>query len=153
MVKYWNQVHFYKIKNKYRFLYLQNGYFLSEMINTKNDKIIIYYDEYLRINSIKDANNSNIDITYNVNNMIITSKHRTTTINYNNNLITSIETKNGITSFTYNNKNLIEKIIDTNGLAKVFNYIDASPYKIKKVTEYGLNNEEGASLTFEYGFL
>jgi RHS repeat-associated protein len=142
-------------KNGNKYVFALNGtlYYLTELVNTLNDKIVINYDSNKRINRIIDGNNDEINITYNSNNTIITSKHRSTTINYNNNLITSIETKNGITSFTYNNKNLIEKIVDTNGLAKVFNYIDASPYKIKKVTEYGLNNEEGASLTFEYGFL
>lgn len=139
--------------NKYIFTLNDKLYYLTELINTLGDKIIINYDSNKRINKIIDGNHEEINITYNSNKTLISSKHRTSTINYNNNLITSIVTKNGTTNFSYNNKNILERITDVNNLSKVFTYYDASPYKVKKVTEYGLNNEEGSSLTFEYGFL
>ena len=139
--------------NKYIFTLNNNIYYLTKLMNTSNDTVTITYDSNNRINKITDANNSNINITYNANDMIITSDSTTTTMNFNNNQISSIVTKNGTTSFTYNNNGLIEKITDTNGLSKSFNYYEVSPYKVKKVVEYGLNNEEGASLEFIYDFM
>ena len=139
--------------NKYEFSLNNNIYYLTKLTNTNNDSVTITYDTNNRINKVTDANNSSINITYNTNNMIITSDSTTTTVNYTNNKVTSIISKNGTTNFTYNNYGLISKITDVNGLSKAFNYYDVSPYKIKKVIEYGLNDEEGASLEFEYGFL
>ena len=139
--------------NKYIFTLNNNIYYLTKLINTNEDTVTITYDTNNKINKITDANNSIINITYNTNNMIITSDSTTTTINYTNNQISSIVTKNGTTTFTYNANGLITKITDVNGLSKGFTYYETSPYKVKKITEYGLNNEEGQSLEFEYGFL
>lgn len=139
--------------NKYIFTLNNNIYYLTKLINTNEDTVSITYDTNNRINKVTDANNSSMNITYNDNNMIITSDSKTTTINYSNNKIMNMITKNGTTSFTYNSNNLLEKITDVNGLSKGFAYYDVSPYKIKKITEYGLNSEEGTSLEFEYGFL
>ena len=139
--------------NEYRFTLNNNIYYLTKLTNTNKDTVTIFYDTSNRINKITDANNSSINITYNTDNTVISSDSTTTTINYTNNKITNIVTKNGTTSFIYNNNGLIEKIIDVNGLSKYFTYYETSPYKVKKITEYGLNNEQGASLEFDYGFL
>lgn len=48
---------------------------------------------------------------------------------------------------------MIAKITDANGISYKINYINTSPYKVSKIVEYGLNNVEGASLTFDYGFM
>ena len=139
--------------NEYRFTLNNNIYYLTKLTNTNKDTVTIFYDTSNRINKITDANNSSINITYNTDNTVISSDSTTTTINYTNNKITNIVTKNGTTSFIYNNNGLIEKIMDVNGLSKYFTYYETSPYKVKKITEYGLNNEQGASLEFDYGFL
>ena len=139
--------------NEYRFTLNNNIYYLTKLTNTNKDTVTIFYDTSNRISKITDANNSSINITYNTDNTVISSDSTTTTINYTNNKITNIVTKNGTTSFIYNNNGLIEKIIDVNGLSKYFTYYETSPYKVKKITEYGLNNEQGASLEFNYGFL
>ena len=139
--------------NEYRFTLNNNIYYLTKLTNTNKDTVTIFYDSSNRINKITDANNSSINITYNTDNTVISSDSTTTTINYTNNKITNIVTKNGTTSFIYNNNGLIEKIMDVNGLSKYFTYYETSPYKVKKITEYGLNNEQGASLEFDYGFL
>ena len=139
--------------NKYIFTLNNNIYYLTKLINTNEDEVTITYDTNNRINKITDANNSSINITYNENSMIITSDSKTTTINYSNNKISSIITKNGTTSFTYNSNGLVERITDVNGLSKGFTYYEVSPYKVKKITEYGLANEEGASLEFIYNFM
>ncbi len=141
-----------KNNNKYKYVLNNNIYYLTELINTSNDKVTIIYNNDNKINKIIDANNSEINITYNSNNTIIKSASKTTTITYSNNQITSITTRNGTTNFIYNNK-LIEKIIDLNGLSTVFSYYNTSPYKIEKIVEYGLDNEIGSSLKFEYGFM
>ncbi|MCX4253884.1 MAG: RHS repeat-associated core domain-containing protein [Bacilli bacterium] len=142
-----------KNNNKYKYVLNNNIYYLTELINTSNDKVTIIYNNDNKINKIIDANNSEINITYNSNNTIIKSASKTTTITYSNNQITSITTRNGTTNFIYNNNKLIEKIIDLNGLSTVFSYYNTSPYKIEKIVEYGLDNEIGSSLKFEYGFM
>ncbi|MCI8671866.1 MAG: hypothetical protein HFI36_07590, partial [Bacilli bacterium] len=137
--------------NKYIFTKNNNLYYLTELVDTNNNTVLI---EYLnnRIIKVTDANNKIINITYNSGNTTITSDYATTIVNYIGDKISSITNKNGTINFNYNG-NLISKITDINGLSNEFTYYNNNPYKIKKVTEYGLNNEEGNSLSYEYGFL
>ncbi len=141
-----------KSGNKMVFVYNTDIYYLTELINTKGDKVTITYDTNKKISKIIDANNSVIDITYNSNSTIITSNHRTTTINYVNNQIVNIETKNGKTLFQYYDYKTLKKITDINGISYNFTYYD-KPYKINTITELGLNQQQGKSLSYTYGFL
>ena len=69
-----------KNNNKYKYVLNNNIYYLTELINTSNDKVTIIYNNDNKINKIIDANNSEINITYNSNNTIIKSASKTTTI-------------------------------------------------------------------------
>ena len=84
--------------------------------------------------------------------MVISSNVLTTTLNYTNDLLTSINNKYGTIHITYNSNNIIEKITDIDNKSIKYEYYDVIPYKIKKLTELGLNNEEGKYLNFKYGF-
>lgn len=140
-----------KDSNEYIFTKNNNVYYLTKLIDTSKNEVVIEYTNN-KITKVTDANNSCINITYNTNNTVISSEAKTTTINYNNNKVTNIITKLGTTSFNYNSNNIITKITDTSGISYIYEYYD-KPYKIKKVTELGLDNSEGNYYNYEYGYL
>ncbi len=139
-----------KDANQYIFELDAGIYYLKELINTIGNKVIISYDINKRINKIVDGNNKEINISYNNDKIMVSTDNKTTTINYLDNKIINIVYNNGIINFTYNDYGLIDKITDINGLSNKFDYIDINPYKVKKVTEYGIDNEIGKYLEFEY---
>ncbi len=140
-----------KDTNKMIFEANETNWYLKEIIDTSNNKITITYDNN-KIIKVTDANMKDINLTYNLDNLTITSDVKTTILNYTNNKITSLVTKNGTTLFSFNNNNLIDKITDITGKAIGFTYYSSIPYKISRITEYGLNNNVGKYLDFNYGF-
>jgi len=140
-----------KNSNEYIFTKNNNTYYLTKLIDTSKNEVVIEYTNN-KITKVTDANNSSINISYNANSTVITSDSKTSTINYSNNKVTSIVTKLGTTSFSYDSNNIITKITDTSGISYKYEYYD-KPYKIKKVTELGLDNSEGNYYNYEYGYL
>ena len=138
-----------KIGNKKVYTNINDKYRLTKIVNTENSEINIAYENGL-ISKITDGNNEEINITYSTNNITITSNYETSTITIDNNKLTSIKVLDGITKSTYNENNIITKITDIDNLSFDFEYYDASPYKIKKVTEKSINNNDGMSLSFTY---
>ena len=126
-------------------------YYLTKLIDVSENEAIITRDDNKRIIEIKDANNEVITFVYNENQIIITSPDGQTTITKNENKIASISTSNGVTTFSYNSHNLIETIEDTTGIQIKYEYYDTTPYKVKKVTQYGINGTVGNYFTLEYG--
>lgn len=141
-----------KTGNKMKFVKVNTTWYLKEIIDTKNNKIEIIYDSSNKIIKVIDAENREINLTYEDNKIIISSDTKTSILNYNNGKITSIETKSGITTITYNEKNIISKVKDVSGKSINFNYYNPIPYKVEKMFEIGLDNKEGKSKTFKYGF-
>ena len=141
-----------KDNNKMIFRKRDNLWYLEEIINSSNNKVMVNYDTNNRIIKIIDADNNEINVVYNSNNMVISSNVLTTTLNYTNDLLTSINNKYGTIHITYNSNNIIEKITDIDNKSIKYEYYDVIPYKIKKLTELGLNNEKGKYLNFKYGF-
>ena len=137
------------VSNKKIFTKINNKYYLTKIKDTENNEVNISLTDG-KITKIVDANNSEININYSSTVITVSSQYETSKININNNLITSIEVKSGVISFEYNNYNLISKIIDSNGLYKMFEYYEVNPFKVKKVAEYGLNDEIGGYLLFNY---
>ena len=125
--------------------------FLTEINDLKGNTIHILYANNL-ISKIIDANNQEIIITYGTNIITIVSPDQTIYLDYSNNKLTTIRTIYGNTLFTYNSSNVISKITDPTGLSFTYDYYSQSPYRLKKVTQYGLNNEEGRSFDIEYNF-
>lgn len=124
----------------------------NQITNSNNDSISISYDNNNKITKITDGDNQEINITYENNKITLASKYTTTTLNYLNNKVSSLVTKSGTTTFTYNNLNLLEKIIDLDGQSIKFEYYNTIPYRVSKVSEYGLNNTLGKSLTYKYNY-
>ncbi len=146
---------YYILKDKYgnnmKFSKRNNIGYLSEIKDIKGNFITINYNSNNLIGEIIDANNQKINITYETDKISIISPDKTVTLNYTNGKINSILNLEGYTYFTYNESNLINKITDIDGTSMNYEYYEQKPYKIKKVTEYGINNQNGAYFTIEYG--
>lgn len=130
----------------------KNVYFLEEIKDTNNKTINIVYDKNSRIDKVIDASKNEITITYENNKISFISPHKTTIANYTNNKLISIEDLGDTETIKYNDNNLIEKIINSNGLSTKYEYINDLIYKVSKVSEYGISNEEGNYLEFTYNF-
>ena len=126
--------------------------YLKEIIDASSNKIVITYNDNNVINKIKDANDMEINIIYENNRITIASPDDNVILNYVNNQITNMVARLGTIVYTYNENNIISSITDINGRKNCYEYYNKSPYKVKKVTEYGIQNEEGKSVEFNYKF-
>ncbi len=149
-----NNDYILKDKNNNRMKFINNNglWYLKEVIDTSNNKIILNFDTNNRIIKVIDANNGEINLTYSNNQIVINYLDKTIYLNYANNLLTNITNYLGITSFLYNENNVINKITDNYGTCINYEYYSAVPYRIKKVTEIGLNNSVGAFIEFSYNY-
>lgn len=140
-----------KDSNEIKFDIDSNIGYLTEISDVSNNRILIEYNSNHFITKITDSSNSCINIIYENNAIRILCPDRTTILSYNNNKLVNVNTINGDTIFEYNN-NLISKITDISGKKVVYQYYDNTPYKIKKITEYGINNSIGKNIQFNYKF-
>lgn len=144
-----------EIKDKYgnskTFTKNGNVFYLTKIRNLKNKEITISYDSS-KVSGITDAAGKQITITYNDNSIFINSPVNNTALTLTNGKLTSIEDNFGTVFITYNNNNIINLITDINSKKIGFEYYDVIPYRVKKVIEYGTNNNIGKTLNFNYGF-
>ncbi len=136
-----------KSGNKFLFT---NGY-LSKIEYVDETFILVTRNTENRITKLSDSKNNEINITYEASKITIVGK-KNIVINLTNNLISAITIKDDIISIKYDGHSLISKINDISGMSVGFDYYETNPYKVKKVTQYGLNNTVGKHKTFEYGF-
>lgn len=141
-----------KYGNKLLFNIINNIGYLSAITNTKNEVVQVIYDENNRITKIVDSNNSEINIEYDAVSIIITSIDESVTLSYQDNKIISINNLLGRIQFAYNEKSLIEYITDINGLKIKYEYYDKIPYRVKRVSEYSINNNVGNYFDIEYSY-
>ena len=125
-------------------------YYLTKITDANGNDIIIEFDSNNRISKIKDFNNSEILFTYNSSSITVKNPDFTTILSISDNVVNSIETCDGTTVFTYSN-GLISSITDVNGSKMQYDYYNKKPYKVKKVTQYGLKNTLGQYFTLNYG--
>lgn len=128
-----------------------NEYLLTKITKNSNVLFSLKYDSNNRIIKIINKFNEEININYESNQILIKGVYASSTILFSNNMITKITTQYGSTSFIYE-ENVIKEIIDSSGKKVVFNYYENNSYKIKCIKEIGLNNEEGKSIEYSYGF-
>ena len=144
-----------ELKDKYgnSKTFTKNGniFYLTKIRNLKNKEITISYNSS-KVSSITDAAGKQITITYNDNSISINSPVNNTVLTLTNGKLTSIEDNFGTVFITYNNNNIINLITDINSKKIGFEYYDVIPYRVKKVIEYGTNNNVGKTLNFNYGF-
>ena len=129
----------------------QVGY-LKEIVDLNNNKIEIVYDSEHKIIKIKDADLKEINILRESNKTTIISPDQTINLTYDNNKLVSIETFAGTTTIAYNTNDIISSITDENNLKTTYEYYEQKPYRMKLLTEHGLDNEVGKSFVFEYNF-
>lgn len=125
--------------------------YLSEIKDVSNNLISIIYNPNKTISKIVDANETEICLSYESNKITITSPDRTIYLNYLNNKIINMTTNSGVTTFIYNAQNIISNVTDENGMKLAYEYYCQSPYRIKKVSEYGINNTLGNYYNISYG--
>ncbi len=137
--------------NTSKFVKIGDFYYLVEITDTEENKIQIEYDSNHRIKKIIDGNKEEITLEYKNNIITVTSPNETGTLTYLNHQLVNLNTKNGITTITYNHQ-LIQTITEPNGTSMEYEYYDMIPYRVKAITEYGINHSKGESLEFSYGF-
>ncbi len=150
-----------KISNNYvlfdgennRKIYVQNGnvYYLMQLFDSLNNQISITRNSDNNITKIVDANANEINITYSSNQIVFACPQATYTLTLNNNKISQIISTDGPISISYNTNELISAITNIDGIKMNYYYYDKSPYKIMMIKQYGLNNEQGQQINFEYG--
>ena len=140
-----------KEKNEMTFTKINNVGYLTQIRDVSLNVNTITYDSNNKIINVIDADNQEINITYGTNIITIVSPDQTVVLNYADNNLSSIVSLVGTTTFT-NQNNLITSITDVNGLKTTFEYYEQSPYRIKKILEYGLNNTLGNYYETLYGF-
>lgn len=142
-----------KENNKKEFI-LRNGMWYLSKIITKNNYInTIEYDDSNKIIKLTDNDKLEINISYLDDAIIFDNGNKKTTLVLNDlGQVTSITKNNSTTLYNYNNHNILEKIVDINGLSFKYEYYDVIPYRLKKITEIGLNGELGRENSIEYGF-
>lgn len=128
-----------------------NSYYLTEIKDPENNNITINYNNGI-ISKIIDCYNREVSFIKETSKLTINSPSETIELNYNNNQVLNIVKNVGTIQFTYNQEKLIEKITDIDGTSVKYEYYENKPYKVKKVTEYGLNNVLGKYFNIEYGF-
>ena len=141
-----------KNKNTMKFIKKNGIGYLSEIKDVSGNTNIITYDNSNKIIKIVDANNQEININYENNKTSIISPDQTVTLNYLNNQVISIVGLLGTTSFSYDSNHILNSVTDVTGLKKVYQYYNETPYRLKKISEYGLNGTLGNSLDISYGF-
>lgn len=126
-------------------------YHLTKIKDSNGNEISIILNQNNSINKITDSFDNIINITYAEDKIIINSQSEIVTLQYENDILTSINTKNGKTLFEYASTNVISGITDVTGLKINYEYYEKSPYRVKKVIQYGLNHKIGQFYTLEYG--
>lgn len=126
--------------------------YLTEVKDVSGDKITIVHDSNHTITKVIDANQAELNFTYEPNQITITSPDAVTKLHYVNQQPVTLETITGITTITYNQNQLISSVTDVSGLRLEYTYYSEKPYRIQKVAQYGLNNTLGNYFTVHYGF-
>lgn len=126
--------------------------YLIEVSDVSKNKIVIAYDLNNKIVQLIDGNGNCINITYTDNNISIISPDRIVTLEYSDNKLISIDTNTGVTCFSYDDKNLLSSIVDEDGLKINYEYCVQKPYRIRRIIEYGVDDEIGSSYDIVYGF-
>ncbi len=138
--------------NEKHFVLLNGEYVLSKSINVEKNEMTLAYDSSNRLIKVTDANGEELNIVYVDDSIVVRSSHKTTTITFIEGKVSKISTKQGDTTFEYNQNGIINKIKDVEGLGIKYDYYDNVPYRIKKIEEVGIQNTIGKSFAYTYAF-
>ncbi len=138
--------------NTMKFVKKESIAYLSEIEDVSGNKNTVTYNEDNKIIKIVDANGAEINISYTNNLIAIEELDKTIKLNYLNDKLVSLSNSLGTTYFEYDENNIISKVIDYTDLKVVYEYYEQKPYKVKKISEYGIENTLGKSYNITYGF-
>ncbi len=141
-----------KNNNKYHFTMKNNIYYLYKVVGIDKHTLSIKRDTNNRVVEVSNDHNQKISISYGNNKIDVVSENETSSLILTEGKLSEIVTDLGTTRFVYNSNNIISEIIDIMGKRIKYEYYSAIPYRVRKVTEYGLNNAIGKSQTFNYEF-
>ena len=126
--------------------------YLEKMTDVSENSIQIERNSSNQITKIIDANEQEINIIYETNKIKVVSPEDTVELTYNNKDLVGFKDRQGTSTIIYNTNHLITDIVDITGMKINYIYYSERPYKVQKVTQYGLNNEQGNYFTLDYGF-
>ena len=141
-----------KENNVFKYLKNNNIGYLTECIDNSGKKINILYNSDMKITKIIDSLSQEINIEYNNSLITISSSNDVINLQYNSGKLQNINYSDGIIQFNYNDNKCISSVIDKDGTSVSYEYYQQIPYRIKKVTEIGLNNEIGTFMNFYYNY-
>lgn len=141
-------------KNNNEMVFVKNNQigYLTEIKDVSENKILINYNSNNLITKIVDANLNEINLIYENDKISIISPDKSITLNRSDNKITNLTTITGVTSFNYNENNIISNIIDETGRKISYEYYSQIPHRVKKVVEYGTENTIGHFFDITYNF-
>ena len=141
-----------KCKNKMFFSKIGDIWLLYRICDSKNNEINIFYNNNNNISKIVDSGNNEINISYSANTIVLSESFKSVSLNYSDNLITSIVSNDKTITLSYNTNECINNITDINGMNYSFLYYEENPYRLKKISTFGLNNATGDSICMDYGY-
>ncbi len=141
--------------NKSYFSKKDNTWYLYKIVDTNGNQMVIDLDSnnFNRINKVTDGASDCLTFVYSNDKLskILDTAGREVKFNYSdNNLISIVNKNNDIEKINYNN-NLITKLTSFDNSYNTYEYYEKSPYRLKKISEYGSNGSLGSSLDFVYG--
>lgn len=128
--------------------------YLTEIKDVSGNINNVFYDaEYKKIMGVMDANGSIINIIYNSNYINIVSPTDTVILSLlGENILSGINFSDDSILITANDKYLMTSLTNVSGRKIEYEYYSETPYKLKKVMEYGTDGSLGNSYTTIYGF-
>lgn len=128
--------------------------YLTEIKDVSGNINNVFYDaEYKKIMGVMDANGSIINIIYNSNYINIVSPTDTVILSLlGENILSGINFSDDSILITANDKYLMTSLTNASGRKIEYEYYSETPYKLKKVMEYGTDGSLGNSYTTIYGF-
>lgn len=127
--------------------------YLTEIEDSSGNKNTIYYDiNYEKILYIEDANEQEININYG-NVVMISSPTESVTLSLlDQNTLGCVVYIDNTIYISTNSNHLITMLNTDTGKSFTYEYYNESPYKLKKVCEYGKNNSLGNYYETKYNF-
>lgn len=142
-----------KSNNEMSFIKYNNVGYLSEIRDVSgNINSILYDNDYKRIVSIVDANGESVKIEYDNNIKIYSSKDTVILSKSDEKTLNSIIYRDDSININYNNYYVMTCLTNISERKIEYEYYSEIPYKLKKVTEYGINNLIGNTYTTIYNF-
>ncbi len=133
--------------------YKEVGYLTEIKDISGNISTILYDAEYKKILGIRGCEDQYINIIYNNNYISIISPLHTVELSYlDSDILSNIIYETGTVYIFHNENYLVSGIRGLNGKGFDYEYYSEIPYKLKKVTEIGIDDIIGNYYNVEYGF-